>query len=373
MQINVPLSGVLMASFGLLTLPEEIETNQPFPFCREKLGFQLPVVFEMGYNARLSFPMIVPKKKQIRYARCLLGGVLALLWITANAYAGGGVYQRTKDGKALVWNNYPQPGDTATWSGDRDPAGYATGYGTLTWYTGQHTLLTGSNIPTAKYALVGRYSGNMARGKFDGTVVSVDPGGKTSHGTFADGQRTRGWIAGPPPANPQRAQSTAEASNRDDVQEKPTVEPPAEGPSSSPEEQPSSQPIVETATAETPNPAVDDSLRSLISPPSLLRMKRSAAASPPPSAALTSTAQSQPASARLPAKQVVELADAEARAQGYDLAKYLRPQPHYSSDNDTWSVVYDQKKDANGMDGIGRPFSVSVEDKTEKASIVAGR
>ena len=75
---------------------------------------------------------------------------------------------------------------------------------------------------------------------------------------------------------------------------------------------------------------------------------------------------------RLTEAQVIRLADAEARAQGYNLDEYRRPQPQYTAE--TWSVSYDSKSvDANGMGGVGKHFSVSVEDKTKKASIVAGK
>src|SRR5476651_1167880 len=49
-----------------------------------------------------------------------------LLLLFANSAFAGGAYQRTKDRKTRVWNNYPQPGDAATWSGDRDADRYAT-------------------------------------------------------------------------------------------------------------------------------------------------------------------------------------------------------------------------------------------------------
>src|SRR4029077_7488928 len=61
--------------------------------------------------------------------------VCRALLVFANVALGDGTYQRTKDGKTLVWNNHPQAGDEAKWSGDRDREGYASGFGTLTWYT----------------------------------------------------------------------------------------------------------------------------------------------------------------------------------------------------------------------------------------------
>jgi hypothetical protein len=64
-------------------------------------------------------------------------GLLALL-ITGTTFAGR--YQRTRDGKTRVWNENPKPGDLVTWSGARDAKGYATGYGTLTWFAPQNEV-----------------------------------------------------------------------------------------------------------------------------------------------------------------------------------------------------------------------------------------
>jgi len=69
--------------------------------------------------------------------------------------------------------------------------------------------------------------------------------------------------------------------------------------------------------------------------------------------------------------EVIDLADAEARTQGYDLGEYQRPQARYTAAGDTWSIVYDQKRNANGMGEVGKHFSVSVEDNTKKISIAA--
>jgi hypothetical protein len=70
----------------------------------------------------------------------------ALLLFASVAY-GAGSYQRTRDGKTLVWNDSPKRGEEATWSGKRDKNGFAAGSGTLTWYKVQPTIVTGSQIP----------------------------------------------------------------------------------------------------------------------------------------------------------------------------------------------------------------------------------
>lgn len=297
-------------------------------------------------------------------ARCLFA-YGALLLLANGAYAGG-TYQRTKDGKTFVWNNHPRRGDAATWSGDRDASRYARGYGTLTWYTVERVIVTGSNLPSPKYSATGRYSGKMRRGKLDGPVVNVDANGKTFHGTFMNGRKTSNWAAGPAPSPGQRRN---EPPNRDAV-----AEAPAEGPSvgQRPEitDRPTNQPLSGLAVPGTRT--TDDSLRSLTSPPSTLRANLVGDASP--QASIPSTALSSPARPRLTPAEVIELADAEAGAQGHNLGEYQRPQANYTAAKDTWSVSYDQKYvDANGMAENGKHFSVSVEDKTKKTSIVAGR
>jgi hypothetical protein len=112
------------------------------------------------------------------------------LIFVSGAYAGG-TYQRTDDHeKALVWNNDPKPGDAATWSGDRDANGYATGPGTLQWFR------VGPGFFPRKRTPISSYSGTMLHGKFNGDVMTVDHG-KTYHATFVDAQEKGRWIAGP--------------------------------------------------------------------------------------------------------------------------------------------------------------------------------
>src|SRR3954468_12393965 len=86
-----------------------------------------------------------------------------LLWPAALARADG-LYQHTPNGKTLVWNDSPKPGDAATWTGDRDAQGYATGFGTLTWYT------SGQKNRKRHEAVYGSYFGNVVHGKLNGPV-----------------------------------------------------------------------------------------------------------------------------------------------------------------------------------------------------------
>ena len=159
-------------------------------------------------------------------ARCLF--VCTTLLLFANGADGGGVYQHTRDRRTLIWNNYPTRDDEATWSGERDSNGYATGYGTLTWYRVQRAIVTGSNIPSAKGRTVGavvinRYSGKMVRGRFDGPVVNVDASGKMFHGRFVNGTKANDWVAGPLPRTDQQLN---ERVSKGAV----NAQPPAEGP-----------------------------------------------------------------------------------------------------------------------------------------------
>jgi hypothetical protein len=159
-------------------------------------------------------------------ARCLF--VCSTLLLFANGAYGGGTYQHTKDRRTLIWNNYPRRNDEATWSGERDSNGFATGYGTLTWYRVQRAIVTGSNIPSSRGSavdavVVNRYSGKMARGKFDGLVVNVDASGKTFHGTFVKGTKANDWVAGPPPRPDQQLNESVSRNAAN-------PQPPAEGP-----------------------------------------------------------------------------------------------------------------------------------------------
>lgn len=123
--------------------------------------------------------------------------VVSLILI-ARGHAADGTYQRTDDRKkTFVWNNDPQPGDTAEWSGQRDAEGYATGPGTLTWSRINKGFSTGSNLfTTRKKTPISAYTGTMEHGKFNGGVTTVDHG-KTYHAQFVDGQRKGNWVKGP--------------------------------------------------------------------------------------------------------------------------------------------------------------------------------
>lgn len=134
-----------------------------------------------------------------------LGGAMWLLWLTNSALAGEGEYLKTMDGKTLVWNNYPAPGDAAEWSGERDKEGYATGSGTITWHGKKSSGYT--FVKKDRIVVIGRYSGTMVKGKFEGVVVRLGGPIKVgwtsatsdSHATFVGGKQTSEWVKGPAP------------------------------------------------------------------------------------------------------------------------------------------------------------------------------
>lgn len=117
----------------------------------------------------------------------VLGG--AILICVHSALAASGEYQRTKNGKTLVWNSEPKSGDVASWSGSKDAEGYAKGFGTLTWY----------RTRGGKSVVYAEYFGNMVRGKLDGPV-NAHSKGKTAHAYFTDGSRTSPWASGAAPS-----------------------------------------------------------------------------------------------------------------------------------------------------------------------------
>jgi hypothetical protein len=201
----------------------------------------------------------------------------ALLAFGAGVARGEGNYQSTRDGKTLVWNNYPRPGDVATWSGDRDGDDYARGFGRLVWYTTE----PGADKPR----LYARYWGRMVNGKLEGPV-NVHSKKKTHYAIFIDGVRVTGWRPGTAPvrATDQWRMLVAKQGRTNAAptvleQERREPEAPAAGPaeeiaaagdrgglSSQPPES-----IQDLYTDRWPKIDVDDSLRLLVFPPRTLR------------------------------------------------------------------------------------------------------
>lgn len=198
-----------------------------------------------------------------------------LLFCLTNIAFADGTYQKTRDGKTRVWNNNPQPGDQASWSGKRDDEGYASGRGTLTWYRTEKKIVTGSNVPLPKYAVVASYTGEMLRGKLNGDVVALDASGKKFHGTYVDGHR-KNWAAG----NAKEVAKQEPMTRRGELVEEPPA--PAQGPEAEPSVEPTAAKAAPEKSAAPAQQAAkpapqskpgefDDSLRSLVGPPNALR------------------------------------------------------------------------------------------------------
>ena len=198
-----------------------------------------------------------------------------LFVLTVEFARGAGNYQSTRDGKTLIWNNNPKPGDVATWTGDRDRADYAHGFGRLVWYT----LESGADKPE----LYARYWGRMVNGKFEGPV-NVHAKRKTHYAIFIDGIRMTPWSPGTAPIRAtarwrrlvatrptNRESGFAERLRRDEP------EAPAAGPEAEQRTEVTSQRSVRLESIQDlyierwPKIDIDDSLRLLAFPPRTLR------------------------------------------------------------------------------------------------------
>ena len=191
--------------------------------------------------------------------------VCGTLLVLVQIARGEGNYQPTKNGRTLVWNNHPKPGDEATWSGGRDRERYARGFGTLIWYTKE----TGS----AKPALYARYWGRMIEGKFNGPV-NVHSKKKTHYAIFADGDRITRWSTGTAPLGASAKWRAAIAKRG--INSEPQA--PAAGPLSETSEigdlrSEQRESVQDLRREHWPMIDIDDSLRLLAFPPRSLRTK----------------------------------------------------------------------------------------------------
>ncbi|MEY2530209.1 MAG: hypothetical protein QOI96_294 [Verrucomicrobiota bacterium] len=340
--------------------------------------------------------------------------VCAALWIFIPAPFADGEYQHTKDGKTTVWNNDSRPGDEAAWSGDRDREGYATGFGTLTWYTGGKQSVRHLGIPITTSEVYARYFGNMVHGRFEGPV-NAHAKGKTDHAVFIDGVRHSRWAAGPAPSRkmPQprlelaKQEASAEPTS---VKRSGVAEPaaPAEGPvqkadvTNQKEEisgqtsentdrataKPTTQNIPASSvgaggaadvkrppTISNPPPAkksqaeVEKSLLTLVGPPSSLHARPHADV---PAANAEQETKVAPLDGRLTKEGVVDLADAEARTRGYNPAEYERTEPRYDPADQIWTINYERRLVDETLES-GKRFSVTIDDKTKGIVFVPGK
>ena len=115
--------------------------------------------------------------------------------------------------------------------------------------------------------------------------------------------------------------------------------------------EPSKKSVPIPPTSKKSQTEVDDSLQSLVRPPS-------------PLLAIPETAGSPEANPRLTKEEVINLANAKARTHGYNRADYHRAEPQYNAAYKIWSVSYEQSA-ADGMEEAGKDFSAIVDDKTK--------
>ena len=295
--------------------------------------------------------------------------------------AGAGEYQRTRDAKTLVWNATPKSGDEATWFGDRDGEGYATGVGTLTWYNGNGTVF-------------GRYFGNMVRGKFNG-AVNLHLKGRTAHAVFEDGERVSRWSTGPAPSRSEVPARAVAAKKKIEATPVPkpesTVVAKRESPSpaTTPAEQTATPPRAEkisraqpvtdaepspsvetttTAVAQAKRPASDGAVPEKTKKPSRQKSKSSFDPSLTALVGPPSSLRNIPTNNHLSEQEVIELANGEARAQGYNLEDFQRPKADYSAVTDKWTLFYEQRS-PDGSTQAGKYFTATVEDKTRRVVV----
>jgi len=297
-----------------------------------------------------------------------------LLGFASGLFAAG-EYQQTKGGRTTVWNNDPKPGDEAAWSGDRDRQGYATGFGTLTWYSGpKRTVKQLGILSVTKANIYARYYGNMVRGKFSGPV-NVHVKGKTNNAIFIDGVRTTVWESGRTPSWATPSEFVDEAKPE---AEEPAA--PAEGPDSKADGRIKKEEVrlqtSETASSKSRPTAsvgkskddVDESLRTLVGPPSVLHAKLDTAVSSVVEKKEEPRDSTEP---RLTKEQVADRADAEARTRGYNPAEYGRTDPDYNQADKIWSVNYERQQPDESESA--QRFSVTVDDKTNGIVFVLGK
>ena len=97
--------------------------------------------------------------------------VVSLFLLQGGALAAGN-WLVTKEGPK-IWNENPQPNETASWSGAADAQGYAEGRGVLKWFV------------DGKMDSV--YEGDFVGGKYNGEGVWTSPSGERYVGDFVDG------------------------------------------------------------------------------------------------------------------------------------------------------------------------------------------
>jgi hypothetical protein len=202
--------------------------------------------------------------------------ICGTLLVLMEGTRGEGKFQSTRNGKTLVWNNHPKPGDAATWSGARDADDYAHGFGELTWYTKERGVV--------RPQLYARYWGRMVNGKLEGPV-NVHAQRKTHYAIFIDGARVTSWTRGTAPSRATARWRALVAKRPSNVEPASAaelrhgeLESPAAGPleESQRTREPSSswrESIQDLWSNRWPKIDIDESLRVLALPPRSLRIR----------------------------------------------------------------------------------------------------
>ncbi|MDR3561352.1 MAG: hypothetical protein P4N59_07930 [Negativicutes bacterium] len=121
---------------------------------------------------------------------------LLVLFLTAGTVLAAGTWIITSDG-AQIWDPDPQPGETASWSGDRDANGKANGDGILEAYVnGQLQITYAGPMLAGKVTGQGKitwpsgssYAGDLANWSFEGHGIYQVADGPSYEGDFVDGK-----------------------------------------------------------------------------------------------------------------------------------------------------------------------------------------
>jgi hypothetical protein len=110
---------------------------------------------------------------------------------------------------------------------------------------------------------------------------------------------------------------------------------------------------------------IDSSLRSLVGPPPVSRT------APGSSGQKKDQAGSKVNNRQLKTSDVIALADAQARKQGYDVGHYRRSNPQFDQIDNSWSVIYESNPDDKRTKSAR--FVVAVDDKTKRTALVQGQ
>jgi len=156
---------------------------------------------------------------------------------------------------------------------------------------------------------------------------------------------------------------------------------PALGPATETTTQPSTQETAPVAERPVQNPEVSSlppgnrpsaaksdanvSLSALVGPPSSLRATSSPETVPEKTERSISSASSTD---KLTEAEAINLADAEARIQGYHVDEYQRPKVDHSAVKGKWVLFYSLKQDTDAQ-GNPSAFTVTIEDQTKKVEI----